>query len=263
MNQQKPEKREERHSKGLYDVQSIFYTIQGEGPFCGTPAVFIRLAGCNLQCPQCDTDYTSNRRLMDAYQIISEVKLAKFWHLVSQEREVKELDDSEVSKTPNYSGLIVITGGEPFRQHLFYLIFKLHQSLNCYVQVESNGTLPPPTGIEFSKIVVKPMHRNFLVVSPKTGTVNKRTEEAACCYKYVGCADSLDPDDGLPLRALDHPASPKLARPPEGFQGVVYLQPVDHYEKKRNQLNQDACLLSCMKHGHTLQLQVHKLVGVL
>ena len=41
-----------------YDVHSIFPTIQGEGPFVGQPAIFIRLAGCNLQCPACDTDYT-------------------------------------------------------------------------------------------------------------------------------------------------------------------------------------------------------------
>ena len=37
----------------MLDVHSIFYTIQGEGPFSGTPAVFVRTAGCNLQCPNC------------------------------------------------------------------------------------------------------------------------------------------------------------------------------------------------------------------
>ena len=51
-NTQEPEKIDrDRH----LDVHSIFHTIQGEGPYCGHPAVFIRLAGCNLQCPGCDT----------------------------------------------------------------------------------------------------------------------------------------------------------------------------------------------------------------
>jgi hypothetical protein len=34
-------------------VSEIFYSVQGEGPNIGTPAVFIRFAGCNLSCPWC------------------------------------------------------------------------------------------------------------------------------------------------------------------------------------------------------------------
>ena len=63
MNQQAPEKQQLR-GDGLLAVHSIFYTIQGEGPFAGETAVFVRLAGCNLQCPLCDTDYTSDRRMV-------------------------------------------------------------------------------------------------------------------------------------------------------------------------------------------------------
>ena len=38
-------------------VHEIFHTIQGEGPFSGRPAVFIRLSGCNLRCWFCDTEW--------------------------------------------------------------------------------------------------------------------------------------------------------------------------------------------------------------
>ena len=43
-------------------VNEIFYSIQGEGRYTGTPAIFIRLAGCNLRCDFCDTCllYTSD-----------------------------------------------------------------------------------------------------------------------------------------------------------------------------------------------------------
>ena len=41
-------------------VQEVFYTLQGEGPFSGQPALFIRLAGCNLRCFWCDTEFESS-----------------------------------------------------------------------------------------------------------------------------------------------------------------------------------------------------------
>ena len=33
-----------------YRINEIFYSLQGEGYFTGTPAVFLRMSGCNLKC---------------------------------------------------------------------------------------------------------------------------------------------------------------------------------------------------------------------
>jgi len=42
----------------MLQLAEIFYSIQGEGTYSGTPAVFVRFAGCNLACDFCDTDYS-------------------------------------------------------------------------------------------------------------------------------------------------------------------------------------------------------------
>ena len=40
-----------------YRVNEIFYSIQGEGHNTGRAALFVRMSGCNLNCPFCDTDH--------------------------------------------------------------------------------------------------------------------------------------------------------------------------------------------------------------
>ena len=79
---------------GDVEIVDIWKTIQGEGPLAGCPSVFIRLAGCNLRCPWCDTDYTSNRKLWRASEVV------------------------ELVRAIRPSGLVVLTGGEPFRQDI-------------------------------------------------------------------------------------------------------------------------------------------------
>jgi len=41
----------------------IYRTIQGEGDLLGVPMIFVRLAGCSVGCPECDTDYKVNQRM--------------------------------------------------------------------------------------------------------------------------------------------------------------------------------------------------------
>lgn len=151
-------------SNDILEIQEIFLSIQGEGPFSGTPAVFIRLAGCNLQCPHCDTDYTSWRRSISIFEVLKEIgKLSE-------------------------KGLIVITGGEPFRQtKIRDLINLLALKLpNHYIQIESNGTLEPPCLIDGYNKDIEERSGIYLVVSPKTTTIHPKALELCCTLKYVG-----------------------------------------------------------------------------
>lgn len=235
LNNQPIEKRVDNGS-GPLEVHSIFYTIQGEGPFCGTPAVFVRLAGCNLQCPWCDTEYSSSRMNMTPEEIVEQVAIS----LTS-------------------GGLVVITGGEPFRQNLTHLLTTL-VSAGYYVQIETNGTLPPS---EFRyETRIERRHGAYIVCSPKTGKVNPLVWSQACCAKYVMAADD-ESADGLPVTALGHTANPILARPPIGWPRYqIYLQPMDAKDPEENQRNIDAVRNSCLHHNYILQLQIHKLIGV-
>ena len=223
---------------GFLEVHSVFYTIQGEGPHTGRPAVFVRLAGCNLQCPMCDTDYTSSRWKSSPENLLQ---------IIAEQR----------ATTQEKRTLVVITGGEPFRQNITPLV--LHLMENGYdVQVETNGTLPIP-----EQLVGTFEEENFMVVvSPKAGKVHNSVYQYADAWKYVMRASDIS-EDGLPTKALDHSNAKGLARHPNWFPiHRIYVQPCDEQDASLNKANLDACVNSALQNGYTLQTQLHKTIGV-
>lgn len=226
--------KQEMDPDGNLLVNSIFYTIQGEGPFAGRPAVFVRLAGCNLQCPQCDTEYT--KRILYTPSSIFE-------------RIDNLIHDNNVKLGANKM-LVVITGGEPFRQNLRPLT-DLLLSKKLTVQLETNGTL-------FQVLD----ERLFIVCSPKTGKINKRLIPFITAFKYVISADSVD-IDGLPLTALGHPNSGSVYKYYEDAPFAdCYIQPADHQDPLKNKENLEAAKQSVMVNNRLLCIQTHKIIGV-
>lgn len=223
-----PIERRDYSDDGSLEVHSIFPTIQGEGLFSGVAATFVRLAGCNLQCPHCDTDYTSNRKRLSPLQIFNEVRSASTRHLV------------------------VITGGEPFRQDITPLVRLL--SDNGYaVQIESNGTMEIP--VDF------PSHNVHICISPKTPRIHPSAELRASYFKYVVEAGNVAPN-GLPLTALGHRAKPNVYHPDPWEKRTIYIQPQDSKNGIANHANMQACIEIAKKHSVVLQVQLHKLLGV-
>ena len=229
MNTQPIEKRARYLDNIGLDIVDIFPTIQGEGPFCGQRAIFIRLAGCNLQCPKCDTDYTSYRKNYTERNVL---------HMIKQ-----------FAKPPY---LIVITGGEPFRQDITKLIDNL-LSLGFAVQIESNGTLKPKGDISPNAIIV---------CSPKTTKISNHILNRADFFKYVLSANNVDEKDGLPIKVLGHEVKGRVARPSKNNKVPIYIQPADNFDFKQNRLNLKAAIDSCLKYGYLLQLQIHKIIGL-
>ena len=100
-------------------VSEIFTSFQGEGPYIGTPATFLRLYGCNLNCPWCDTDIST-------YEMLSVDDVAE---ILMTQMEFNNIN------------LLVITGGEPTLQmeEIKRLIKELPEGIK--IQLETNGSI--------------------------------------------------------------------------------------------------------------------------
>ena len=100
-------------------LSEIFCSIQGESTFVGLPCVFVRLAGCNLDCSYCDTGYA---RLDDD----------------SEKLSIQEIAD----RVFDYMvPLVELTGGEPLLQQETPELIHYLLGLDYTVLVETNGSL--------------------------------------------------------------------------------------------------------------------------
>jgi organic radical activating enzyme len=229
MNTQSPEKI--INDDTMLSVHSIFPTIQGEGPFSGHAAVFIRLAGCNLQCPLCDTDYIKGRRNYTSLEIQKEISKVTF-------------DYPEIK-------LAIITGGEPFRQNILPLVNRL-LNIGFIVQIETNGTIWRELPYWNSNL--------HIICSPKTTLINSRLAKEVSAFKYVIDHNNLN-DNGFPLKALEHVNSGHLYLTNDD-RIPIYIQPADVKSVVENAKNINACKELVMKYGYILCLQIHKIIGV-
>lgn len=167
-----------------YKIKEIYLSLQGEGIHAGTAAVFCRFSGCNLWsghekdrksaiCNFCDTDFTGTDGpgggvFKSPEQLVS--ALMNAW------------------KNRNARPFAVFTGGEPLLQVDDDLMRELNQS-NIRTAVETNGTLPVPSGFD------------WVCVSPKAGSdLIVRTGDE---LKLVFPQKDLDPESFREMK-FDH-----------------------------------------------------------
>ncbi|HKQ27001.1 MAG TPA: 7-carboxy-7-deazaguanine synthase [Burkholderiales bacterium] len=208
-----------------YAVKEIFYTLQGEGANTGSPAVFLRFAGCNLWsgreedrasavCRFCDTDFVGTDgqgggRFAEADSLADAV-LAAWPAGVESHR------------------FVVCTGGEPLLQLDESLLDSLH-ARRFRVAIETNGTQPVPRGVD------------WVCMSPKAGAslVVERGDELKLVYPQAGAEPGR-------YEALDFPH--------------FFLQPMDGPDRARNT---ELAVAYCRAHPRwRLSLQTHKLIGI-
>lgn len=221
----------------MYSVVNVFGTIQGEGAHAGTPAIFVRLGGCNMwsgveqhrerdaarngaECPRwCDTDFRPRMQLT-AEQIADEVR--------------KHGDRP----------LIVITGGEPLLQvdnDLIIALTDFRPESKRRIQIETNGTVAP----KFTR-----WSRVWITLSPKLPrdeTLLTEADELKLVYPAHDPAqwESFPLSSGerflSPQNTPPNPHSPEWRRGDHEAQAVAYVQANPQWR---------------------LSLQTHKIIGV-
>jgi 7-carboxy-7-deazaguanine synthase (Cx14CxxC type) len=209
-----------------YSVKEIFYTLQGEGAQAGRPAVFCRFAGCNLWsgreedradavCTFCDTDFVGTDGQGGG----------KFRTAAELARAISAQWPADDRSGTRY---VVCTGGEPLLQLDAPLIDALHEA-GFEVAVETNGTQPAPSGLD------------WICVSPKAGAPVVLTEGSELKLVY-----------------------PQPLAMPERFESLrfahFFLQPMDGPSQAENTR---AAIAYCLAHPRwRLSLQTHKIIGI-
>ncbi|WP_166253128.1 7-carboxy-7-deazaguanine synthase [Marinobacter salicampi] len=217
----------------MYRVKEAFYTLQGEGAQAGRAAVFCRFSKCNLWngreadraravCNFCDTDFVGTDGQNGG-----------------QFATAAELADHIASLWPQAPGrpYVVCTGGEPLLQLDETLVCAFHER-GFEVGVETNGTLPAPTGID------------WLCVSPKAAApvVINECDELKLVY----------PQPLAPPEAFEHMKARHFFLSPMASPAVP-----EAGEDSLKRSNTRRATDYCLAHPRwRLTIQMHKILGI-
>jgi len=230
-------------------VTSIFgVTLQGEGPYRGEPALFVRLAKCNLNCSFCDTFFDDgdwmtipeleariDQTISDYFKGNVPMWARELWGGVADPNDLGK-PQSALKKREM---VLVVTGGEPMLQKNLVPFLERMNLKFAKTQIESNGTIvqniPPET---------------TLVVSPKCSEKNGQAVKyleprpemlaRADCLKFVMSSDENSPYNTVPEWALQWRA--RTGKP-------VFVSPMNIY----NTLPQKSKQLRAEKNEITLE----------
>lgn len=149
-------------------INEIFYSLQGEGFLAGVPSVFVRLAGCPLQCRWCDTKYAWSKEAGKQYSIDEIVQTVK--------------------KSP--CSYVVITGGEPMVDpDVSQLVAEL-KAAGKHITIETAGIVYIPD-MPCDLMSISPKLSNSVPDEAKLAAIHKHSkldlavlEELVSNYNY-------------------------------------------------------------------------------
>ena len=220
-----------------YKINEMFETIQGEGSYTGVPSIFIRLQGCPVGCPWCDTKHTWPVDPDDEQTpatILVKTKESEHWFGASS------LDVLALIEQQQYLAKhVVITGGEPCLYDLGELTTDLIN--NGYsVQIETSGTFE-----------VNVHKATWVTLSPKINMPGKmevlqQAIDRANEFKHpIAMQKHIEEFESI------------LARRTNKENVLIYLQPISQQKRAT-----DLAVSTCIKKNWRLSLQTHKFIGI-
>ena len=240
-----------------YFINEIFATVQGEATFAGTPSIFIRLQGCNVGCPWCDTKHTwsieningvanpiidnQNKQQLefnkqfDFRYILNKTGDDSNWEKITLINLIKYIETNSELTHINH---VVITGGEPAMYDLMPLCNALHQ-LGKTTQIETSGTEN-----------IKAPNSTWVTLSPKFNMpggkhVLKCSIERANEIK-MPIGKITDIENLKQFIASNHITKPS-----------IWLQPLS-----QNTTATKLCIHHAMLNNWKLSIQVHKYLNI-
>lgn len=211
----------------IFKVAEKFVSINGEGTKAGQPAVFIRLAGCNLRCSYCDTMWANGEGT--PFTPMTEDEIADY--IVS-------------------TGItnVTLTGGEPLLADNVHILLERLARLDVRIEIETNGSAdishffdisPRPSFTVDYKLPSSCMEKNMLISNFENVSENDTVKFVA------GSREDLE-------KALEMIGKYDLTR-----KCSVYFSPVFNRIEPADMV---AFILEHKLNGVNFQLQLHKFI---
>ena len=219
----------------IYPVNECYLTIQGEGYNTGIPMVLLRLQGCDVRCPFCDTKETWYISSENEVQSFDEITGISPLFTNKNEKEIC----NRVCEIAKSSSWVSICGGEPSMHNLKPIVSELkNKGFKCAVETSGTETGHINTDLD------------WITVSPKIGMPGKKIvkNDAISCADEIKFVISEEND----FDKLDY----FLANFKFKDNCIICLQPIS-----QNKRATTLCIDSCKQNGWRLSIQCHKYVG--
>jgi 7-carboxy-7-deazaguanine synthase len=267
-------------------VTSMFFTLQGEGPYAGMPALFIRLTKCNLACSFCDTFFDDGDWMtFEEIQSKAYHTICAYWNDKGQEVPEWVLPRSATPFLGPFNCVLVVTGGEPLLQKNLMDFLSDSKKMFRNMQIESNGTVNQDVP-EHVTLVCSPKCSEKNGVAVKYLAPTELILKRADCLKFVMSSEAGSPYNNIPDWAhkwrKENPSKEIYVSPMNIYNSFPQKIKILHAETgkitmdqrstvdevisfwepgllnlKENQINHEYTARYCMEHGLRLNMQMH------